>query len=490
MKCITFKDVNSKLKPPLNNPRTIGNKVIGENNPGSSSIPDSLSDIYFEDGRYADAKILLNRSITMKEQTLGKDNVNLWYEWVRLARIYEAESQYAKAVSLYKDSLRMIETNLGSEFPLEYDVLNYLTKAYTEWGHIGEALPLVNRLLAKKKIAPSVGFQTVLSAQKADLTTDKQAFATTFVIRQFVSAPASVAVGNLSQRLAAGSSPLADLIRRDQDLAMESARLDKNLVDASSKPVEQRYAPGEEEIRGRLAGIAAERQTLQSTLAKDFPDYIALAQPEPLTASETQALLDDDEAVVAFYEGIEKSYAWTLTKEEGFWTEIPTNAKQLNEQVQQLRSSLTFNADAPFDATLAYRIYQETFGPIADKIADKKRLSVIANGALTSIPLGMLVTKDPTGKSLKDTDWLIKSFAVTVEPSISSIKTMRAKEKITPAPKPMIAFADPVFSQKARNQTHRRTLRSGACRNFTRARRLTSGRLATHCRNCRARARR
>ena len=87
---------------------------------------------------------------------------------------------------------------------------------------------------------------------------------------------------------------------------------------------------------------------------------------------------------------------------------------------------------------------------------------MIANGALTSIPLGVLVTKEPTGKSLKDADWLIKSFAVTVEPSISSIKTMRAKERITPAPKPMIAFADPVFSQKARDQPQpaRITLRS------------------------------
>jgi hypothetical protein len=75
--------------------------------------------------------------------------------------------------------------------------------------------------------------------------------------------------------------------------------------------------------------MAAEWQALQSTLAKNFPDYTALAQPEPLTVSETQALLDDDEAVVAFYEGIEKSYAWTLTSKEGFWTEIPTNVKQL-----------------------------------------------------------------------------------------------------------------------------------------------------------------
>src|SRR5450631_3872405 len=53
-----------------------------------------------------------------------------------------------------------------------------------------------------------------------------------------------------------------------------------------------------------------------------------------------------------------------LTKSEGFWTAIPATSKQLNEQVLQLRQSLTFNTDKPFDAALAHKIYQLTFGPI------------------------------------------------------------------------------------------------------------------------------
>jgi hypothetical protein len=63
---------------------------------------------------------------------------------------------------------------------------------------------------------------------------------------------------------------------------------------------------------------------------------------------------------------------------------------------------LTFNVDKPFDAKLAYEIYQETFGALANKMADKKRLSVITNGALSSLPPQLLVTKDPSGKMLKD----------------------------------------------------------------------------------------
>ena len=70
-------------------------------------------------------------------------------------------------------------------------------------------------------------------------------------------------------------------------------------------------------------------------------------------------------------------------------------------------------------------------------------------GALTAIPLQLLVTKDPASKALKDVDWLVKSYAITVIPSIYSLKIMRAHKRRSIAPKPMIAFADPVFSKAA-----------------------------------------
>ena len=101
--------------------------------------------------------------------------------------------------------------------------------------------------------------------------------------------------------------------------------------------------------------------------------------------------------------------------------------EDLDEEVQKLRQSLTFETDEPFDAALSYAIYQQTFGPIAEKLAGKARLSVFANGALTSLPFAVLITSDPQGKKLKDDDWLIRSYAVTILPSIYSLKTMRAQ---------------------------------------------------------------
>jgi CHAT domain-containing protein len=57
---------------------------------------------------------------------------------------------------------------------------------------------------------------------------------------------------------------------------------------------------------------------------------------------------------------------------------------------------------------------------------------------------------DPTGKTLKDQDWLVRSYAITVLPTVTSLQILRQTSTTSAAKKPMIAFADPLFSKQAR----------------------------------------
>src|SRR5262249_21816020 len=113
-----------------------------------------------------------------------------------------------------------------------------------------------------------------------------------------------------------------------------------------------------------------------------------------------------------------------------------------------------------FAPAVAYEIYQATFGAFAGKIATKKRLSIVTNGALTSLPPHPLVTKDPSGKKLKEVDWLVRSHALTILPSVASLKVLRGGRQTSSARTPMIAFADPVFSKSARRLAQQAALRS------------------------------
>ena len=211
----------------------------------------------------------------------------------------------------------------------------------------------------------------------------------------------------------------------------------------------------------RLHAIAIERARIATALSQQFPDFAALAKPKPLSIRDTQSLLTDDEALVVLDFDL-RSYAWVITQSGADWLELKITAKELEAEVKTLRSYLTNQATAPFDVEASYRLYQALFGAFADHIASKKRLSVVTNGALTSLPLQLLVTSNPTGMKLKDVEWLVRSHAVTVLPSVASLKTLRGRAAISSgAPKPMIAFADPVFSKSAKRDARQHVATRG-----------------------------
>ena len=115
-------------------------------------------------------------------------------------------------------------------------------------------------------------------------------------------------MNKLAVRLAAGTDRLAELVRRDQDLAAEAEALDKAIVAAVSKERPNATRLPSSARRTRLAAIATERGALQKMLSAEFPDYAALSNPLPMKAKEIQALLSDDEAMVLFAVTEKESY--------------------------------------------------------------------------------------------------------------------------------------------------------------------------------------
>ena len=189
-----------------------------------------------------------------------------------------------------------------------------------------------------------------------------------------------------------------------------------------------------------------EREKLQDVFNQRFPDYVALSKPQPLTIEETQALLANDEAVVTI-DLDQKSYVWVITKDRSEWKELSVTADDVSKEVGTLRVGLNPDAPKPFDRKLAYQLYQQVLGPVEEIIAHKTRLSFVLDGALTSLPPQVLITSDPVRKDLNSVDWFIRKYAVTVLPSIASLKILRGEKSTGAATKPMIGFGDPVFDR-------------------------------------------
>jgi CHAT domain-containing protein len=106
-----------------------------------------------------------------------------------------------------------------------------------------------------------------------------------------------------------------------------------------------------------------------------------------------------------------------------------------------------------FDLELAHELYHTLFGPVDALVKDKSHLLVVPVGALTGLPFHLLVTQKPpaatTIADYRDAAWLLKRQAVTVLPSVASLKALRAQVRDRMNLKPMTGFGDPVFDPAA-----------------------------------------
>jgi CHAT domain-containing protein len=427
----------------------IREKALGRDHPAIAAAIANLAMLYDNQGRYADAEPLYQRSLAIAEKTLGPDHPTVARAVGNLALFYASRGRYSEAEPLFRRKLIIQEKALGRDHPDVASSLRSLAYLYNVQGRHADALPIIRRTISQGTAAPYVTFPVLFASQAKNLTTAPQALRDGYeVVQRSSSSAAANAVSKLAARFAAGSNELAQLVRKDQDLTAEAQNLDKTVIAFVSKASAQRSTEADEKIRKRIAQVKIERENLQRVLNDGFPEYVALSKPQPALLSETQALLADDEALLVF-DFAAKSYVWIVTRDGADWTELKISARDLDEQVRSLRAWVV-DPRKRFEPALAYRIYQATFGAFADKIAAKQRLSVVTNGALTSLPPQLLLTKDPRGKSLKEMDWLVRSHAVTVLPSVASLKILRSGSQTSSARKPVIAFADPVFSKAAR----------------------------------------
>ncbi|MGY4432981.1 CHAT domain-containing protein [Bradyrhizobium sp. F1.13.1] len=276
-------------------------------------------------------------------------------------------------------------------------------------------------------------------------------------------------MNKLAVRLAAGSDRLAELVRRDQDLAAESEALDKAIVTAVSKQSAQRDLATEQRSRARIATIANERAGLQKRLAVEFPDYASLSNPQPLTAKDIQLLLSADEAMVLYSVVDKQSYVIAITREGVDWMAIPLGADALTQKVTAFRRGLDVGKarDASgksglFDLALANELHVALLGPVEALTKDKRSLLVVPSAALTALPFHLLVTEKPqaaipdTLEGYRSAAWLLRRQAVSVLPSVVSLKSLRAFARRDQSVKPMTGFGDPVFNPALEAPAERR----------------------------------
>jgi CHAT domain-containing protein len=156
-----------------------------------------------------------------------------------------------------------------------------------------------------------------------------------------------------------------------------------------------------------------------------------------------------------------ESYVLAMTHDGFEWRRLPLGAEAVSQKVAAFRRGLDLgkigNANDPsgrpglFDLALANELYAALLGPVETLVKDKRSLLVVPSGALTALPFHLLVTEKPssaipeTFDGYRDAAWLLKRQAVSVLPSVASLKALRVVARRDQGIKPMTGFGDPLF---------------------------------------------
>jgi tetratricopeptide (TPR) repeat protein len=401
----------------------IDERLYGLDHP---ELIDDLRSLAFLDvarGNYPRARIRLERALTIADSKLGARHRKTLFTRINLASVAGHEGRWPEALEILR---RATTDNAGP---------SARTAAIEQFRDLDTAL---------------VEALWQVGAGKPDDAASDEAFA---AAQRSHETKAAEALAQMSTRFAAGNDAIAAVIRRQQDLKATLASLDKRITTELGA------------VEGRrndalIGGMRIEYQRAQQSfdevsarLRRDFPSYADLSKPAPLSISQTQALLKPDEALVSYLILDNQSYVFAVTRENSAWQIVPQGAAAISAAVGKLRAGL-FNADAsalaPFDLVASHELYRALLGRIEVLIVNKPKLLVVPAGSLTSLPFQVLVTRPPDPAvnpedRFRSAAWLLNDKAITVLPSVASLRALRSFAKTSRATKPFIGFGDPVF---------------------------------------------
>lgn len=390
---------------------------------------------------------------------------------VRLAILHGANGEAAKASDFFKQGLqlsRAVENKIG-----EASVLYYKAKFERDSGNleqakadIEESLSIVESFRSKigvpnlrasylatiqnhYELAINILFR--LHAKDSTLGYDRQA------LEMNERARARTLLESLAEaQVNIREGVPAELLQKEKALLQ---KLNARAEAFSSLTVKQTDAISS--VRKELEDLRGEYERLQSQIRASSPRYAALNFPTPLTVKDIQQqVLDADTMLIEYALGKEKSFAFVVTSDSVQTFElakreaIETRAQRVYELVTKRNKRIKFEtideknvrvsqADGEI-STATNELSKEILAPIAKSLT-KKRLLIVADGALQYVPFAML-PKAAIGRDKTNEQLLIEPHEIINLPSASTLAVLREEIKgRKPAPKTVAVFADPVF---------------------------------------------
>jgi CHAT domain-containing protein/tetratricopeptide (TPR) repeat protein len=474
----------------------IQERTLGPNHPATANTLNNLGTYLDRRGRTEEAEPLQRRALDILEKSLGTLHPDTAAMLTTLAvmldrqgKLTEAEALYRKAVEVARQAgnpriLLLNSSRLGFAlakhgryrealpfYKEAADTLDYLyvrTRGLSEetraafLGQYGNIyLETIKVLLQLHRTSPQAGYDR----EVLEIASRNQSRVFTEMMRQadvakFSADPAFVGLKRTRENL---HEKIENL-----HLAMVTMPLDQPGLDARRS-----------DLNGQLAAAKGELAPLEDALWRDYPRFMELTNPRPVSVRDLQqTLLRPDEVLLSYVLLPQEIAIFAVTRERFQMVNLPVKREDVVQRVRAIRraiekvalgESVLFLREV--DPANLNSLYRDLVAPLAPALAGKQKIIVVADGPLLTVPLEFLVThygpdeqqafeatraaSDGSGErpflgEYGGLAYLGKEHRFAYLPSLSALASQRLYPKrYTGLRQEYTAFADPIFTPSA-----------------------------------------
>ena len=466
--------------------------TLGNKHPDTMTSINNYANVLLNLGRFKDAEPYSAEALQLRRAVLGADNPQTIISAMNYAGALSRLDREAEAEALLTQSFTQIRQSRGDRHPDTRSIATNLAAERLNFGPRSTFAIEPARLLVTAIDAgateylhdadPANGGRDrtsaeahVLLADAAWVSAERQQAAALPALRAEVFAALQNSLTNVTSRAMARSAALkaaqrsgvgAEAATRDQLIAARQAleaQVIKSYSEAGTTADEMRKG-----LQADLDVATAKLAALDAQLQTKAPDYFQLIKPRALTLVEARALLKPDEAALMLVPSAYGTQLMVVTHDGLTWARSTLTATAIDGAVRRLMwdvggnvtisavESATWSNEGegavPYDFATAYKLYHELIEPVEAALAGKKQVFVSSSGALSSLPLGILVTELPKGADgdpqvQRGAKWLADRYALSVIPSLQSLAFIRRYRAggSGAAGKPYLGFGDPVL---------------------------------------------
>ena len=325
------------------------------------------------------------------------------------------------------------------------------------WATASEGLRVYQSFLRSLEPADAAALRPVnldgllkLATQSIPGVMAAEQHATAFVAMQIVNqSTTALAVAQLSGRSAAPDPKLQAQARLRESLGRDLRQ--------QQSVVAQMYRTNDlakiAQSQRALAIVEIAYEQASRALEIDFPQYFKQASTFTVDLQNIVKpdVLKTNEAYLQFAQTDNAIYAMLITGQSYALKRIDVDRVTMQSRVAALRKGLDIGnavsaSDLPaFDVIAAHKLYNDLLAPVMRDTRGIKNIIVTMDGPLSSLPLGILVSRAPSTNAYHKVRWFADDVAISYAPSASSVIAWRQQMKPSTATRALLAFADPAL---------------------------------------------